>query len=101
VDGLNDYDDDYLTGSVGQGAIKTSYQVGKGMLAHLLEIERQKDAVVSAVVEEPEGVDVQPEIELAGEMVIDTTVTSEACVDEEPQTFAPRRMQFQFKGDNA
>ncbi|MCX8227618.1 MAG: DUF3306 domain-containing protein, partial [Sulfitobacter sp.] len=39
VDGLNDYDDDYLTGSTGQGPIKTSYQVGKGMLAHLLEME--------------------------------------------------------------
>ena len=44
VDGLNDYDDDYLAQSLGQGAIKTSYQVGKGMLAHLLEVERLKDA---------------------------------------------------------
>lgn len=101
VDGLNDYDDDYLTGSVGQGAIKTSYQVGKGMLAHLLEIERQKDAIVPVVVEEPEDEDAQPEIEVASDVAIDPTVTSDACVDEEPQAIAPRRMQFQFKGDTA
>ena len=48
VDGLNDYDDDYLTGSFGQGPISTTYQVGKGMLSHLLELERQKEALLAA-----------------------------------------------------
>ena len=42
VDGLNDYDGDYLTGSFNQGPISTTYQVGKGMLAHLVEMERRK-----------------------------------------------------------
>ena len=52
VDGLNDYDDDYLTGSYGQGPISTTYQVGKGMLSHLLEMERQKEALLSQIEED-------------------------------------------------
>jgi len=101
VDGLNDYDDDYLTQGLGQGAIKTSYQVGKGMLAHLLEVERLKNV-------EPEVVAIDATIEEDAEVATDTldespTVTDEvvASVDEEPAPIAPRRMQFQFKDDAA
>lgn len=101
VDGLNDYDDDYLAQSLGQGAIKTTYQVGKGMLAHLAEMERVNDAVPEAadVTDEmsAEVAEVQPE-------ATDHTVTLAADSTEDaatPTAFAPRRMQFQFEDDNA
>ena len=98
VDGLNDYDDDYLTGSFGQDPIKTTYQVGKGMLAHLLEVERQKEAALTpaaseAVVAEPECE--TPEVEAFVAVVEDAPEPME----ESMQT--PRRMQFQFEGDLA
>ena len=106
VDGLNDYDDDYLTGSTGQGVIKTGYQVGKGMLAHLLEVERLKaatpvDTLVPAepedVLEEVEQVDVvieEPDNDLE-------TAFEHEIVSEEIEAPALRRMQFQFEDDIA
>ena len=98
VDGLNDYDDDYLTGSFGQDPIKTTYQVGKGMLAHLLEVERQKEAAltpdaIEEVVAEPECQ--TPEVDAYVAVVEDVPEPME-----EPMP-TPRRMQFQFEGDAA
>jgi hypothetical protein len=106
VDGLNDYDDDYLTGSTGQGVIKTGYQVGKGMLAHLLEVERLKTAspVDTLVPAEPE--DVLEEVEQV-DVVIEKpdnnleTAFEHEVVSEEIEAPVPRRMQFQFEDDNA
>ena len=109
VDGLNDYDDDYLTGSYGQGQISTTYQVGKGMLSHLLEMERQKEALLSQIEEdatsevseehldgeEQEGlriaqIDVIPPLEPEIEMQ-----------EAEPMMPTPRRMTFHFEDDTA
>lgn len=45
LDGLNDYDDDYLAGSYGNAPLKTSYQVGKGLMEHVLEMARQDEAL--------------------------------------------------------
>jgi hypothetical protein len=98
VDGLNDYDDDYLTQGLNQGVIKTSYQVGKGMLAHLLEVERQKEAFVEEDADEIEEIE-----EIAPEIVAETLVMAEVEVpvaDEEPVILAPRRMHFQFQEDS-
>ncbi len=106
VDGLNDYDDDYLTGSTGQGVIKTGYQVGKGMLAHLLEVERLKTAtpVDTLVPAEPE--DVLEEVEQVDVVIEEPdnylkTAFEHEVVSEEIEAPAPRRMQFQFEDDNA
>lgn len=109
LDGLNDYDDDYLTGSFGQGPISTTYQVGKGMLSHLLEMERQKEALLLPVDE-----DVTPEIceeNLdAGEQEspiiaqVDETAPREAEIEmqeAEPTMPTPRRMTFHFEDDAA
>ena len=101
VDGLNDYDDDYLAQGLGQGAIKTSYQVGKGMLAHLLEAERAKSAAPEDAQAEP-----VPEAEAANVAAapIAQTVdeTAEAADDmDHPAPVKARRMQFQFKDDCA
>ena len=100
LDGLNDYDDDYLTGSTGQGVIKTSYQVGKGMLAHLLEVERQKDAVqaTEAEVEDQDIVDDDVEVEV---LEAEVSAVQPKAQDNEPAPIAPRRMQFQFEDRTA
>ena len=100
VDGLNDYDDDYLAQSIGQGALKTTYQVGKGMLAHLLEVERQKEAgpaVAKVEVEEDTTEDV---VETAAATSVDLPEDG-AAVEEDPAPLTPRRMQFQFEEDTA
>jgi hypothetical protein len=106
VDGLNDYDDDYLAGSTGQGVIKTGYQVGKGMLAHLLEVERLKTAtpVDTLVPAEPE--DVLEEVEQVDVVIEEPdndleTAFEHEIVSEEIEAPALRRMQFQFEDDIA
>ena len=107
VDGLNDYDDDYLTGSFGQGPISTTYQVGKGMLSHLREVERQKQALLApdeeVVVLEP----TEEKLDYAGEESVDeidsvqiTPCDSEVEMQEAESTIAtPRRMTFHFEDD--
>ena len=104
VDGLNDYDDDYLAQSLGQGAIKTSYQVGKGMLAHLLEVERAKapapeDAVRDAVVECAEDQNVAETSDTPD--TVFALNDENPAVDQDPVPASPRRMQFQFKDETA
>lgn len=97
VDGLNDYDDDYLTGSYGQGPVQTTYQVGKGLLAHILEVQRvaeparqDTDEIAEHAPEEP-----APEIEAVPEAHVDV---AEVPADED-DTPRPRRMSFQFEGE--
>lgn len=107
VDGLNDYDEDYLTGSTGNGPIKTGYQVGKGMLAHLLEVERQKDAKTPGVA--TTEIDANDEDTDDVEPVEDADVVEAAPEHADPEPAdhseieapAPRRMQFQFKDEIA
>lgn len=43
VDGLNDYDDDFNSAAENVTAFKTAYQVGKGMLAHIEELESEAE----------------------------------------------------------
>lgn len=100
VDGLNDYDDDYLAQSLGQGPIQTTYQVGKGMLAHLLEMDRIKEAAL----QEPKADDTEEVAEIEATPVTieaQPEVTAEAAQDVEPVSASPRRMQFQFEKDTA
>lgn len=100
VDGLNDYDDDYLAGSFGQEPIKTTYQVGKGMLAHLLEVERQKEAVL-APLDDTEIEDEVEEIEIQEIEELPAAVEIAAAETDEPAMPMPRRMRFHFEGDAA
>lgn len=103
VDGLNDYDDDYLTGSFGQGPISTSYQVGKGMLYHLLEMERQKEADLVTVQEAPLAEEPEEEIDGEEEFIAESEAVDVAMsTDEDEEVLiapAPRRMKFQFEDD--
>ena len=109
VDGLNDYDDDYLAGSFGQGPISTTYQVGKGMLSHLLEVERQKkvllapDEEVAVLEPKEEKLDYEGEESLdRREAAVITPGDSEIEMQEaEPTMTTPRRMTFHFEDDAA
>ncbi|TMM51080.1 DUF3306 domain-containing protein [Sulfitobacter sabulilitoris] len=113
VDGLNDYDDDYLTGSFGNAPIKTGYQVGKGMMAHLIEMQRQAEAAAAAASDDPDttpdpAVQAEPlpavtapepsEQHMAEAEVIDEPDEDE---DEHVSVIVPRRMQFTFEEDRA
>ncbi|WP_108483224.1 DUF3306 domain-containing protein [Oceaniglobus ichthyenteri] len=97
VDGLNDYDDDYLTGSTGNGVIATTYQVGKGMLAHIEALARKAEACnpeedPSEHIAEDDAVEPAPEAET--EAPADMPVaTAETAPEPAP---APRRMRFRF-----
>lgn len=109
VDGLNDYDDDYLAGSFGQGPISTTYQVGKGMLSHLLEVERQKKVLLApdeeVAVLEPE----EEKLDCEGEESLDVSDTAPITPfdyeiemqEAEPTMTTPRRMTFHFEDDAA
>ena len=107
VDGLNDYDDDYLTGSYGQGPISTTYQVGKGMLSHLLEMERQKEALLSQIEEDATSEVSEEHLdseEQEGLVVtqIDAILPLESEIEmqeAEPMMPTPRRMTFHFEDD--
>jgi hypothetical protein len=91
VDGLNDYDDDFLTGSTGNGPIRTAYQVGKGMLAHVERMAELKELAGSS--EEPEE-EPLPEAEPVEEEA--PVEVAEAAEEAPPAPPAPRRMVFAF-----
>ena len=109
VDGLNDYDDDYLTGSFGQGPISTTYQVGKGMLSHLLEVERQKKVLLAPVEEVAALEPTEEKLDCEGEERLDQTHASQLTPcdsaiemqEAEPTMTTPRRMTFHFEDDAA
>jgi hypothetical protein len=109
VDGLLDYGEDFTDAAVGAGVVETTYQVGKGMLAHVEEMARQaeeaarkalegdEEEVIDAVDETPEldlmEEDIEP-VDRSGEPRLDPSYTT----DELPPEPAPklRKMTFQF-----
>lgn len=108
VDGLNEYDDDYRAAMLLQEPIKTAYQVGKGMLKHIEEMERQAAAARAPQEEVEEALPEHDEIEVAE---TDATHVSFQDASEEVETGqaaafeaqddileapAPRRMRFRF-----
>ena len=66
VDGLNDYDEDFAKMGLGK-AVKTAYQVGKGMINQMAETENAQDAVSNKTQKMAEN---QPseEVETSGEV---------------------------------
>ena len=62
VDGLNDYDGDFTGNGLKGGVLKTSYQVGKGLTAHLEKVAadaRKAKAESAKTIENevPDGID--------------------------------------------
>lgn len=97
VDNLVDYGEDYTDAAMVKPDMKTSYQVGKGLLRHVQEMARQAEAKENPV--EPEAVEetliVQAEPETVLEAVEEKPV--QASASREPETEpspAPRRMKF-------
>lgn len=109
LDGLIDYADDYTDAAMVVPGMKTTYQVGKGMLAHVQEMARQAEALargpaeaeVVADADEPEAVDVA-EAEAApdpdaGPEASSAFAEAETVTAEDDTPLPPRRrMRFQF-----
>jgi hypothetical protein len=123
VDGLVDYGEDFTDAALAVENLQTAYQVGKGMLTHVLKMEEEAKA--------KEAADEADEAEEVADQVQDSLDTEETIVDEVPDqvrdsedmmaaavpastpdpreivseepdlTPAPRRMQFSFEGDAA
>ena len=100
VDGLNDYDDDYRAMAAGQGVLKTTYEVGRGLKRHLEHI-----APVAAEAPAPDpdpapppAADSAPSPDAALEVATAEPVETE--VSDAP-TPAPRRMRFTVPGETA
>lgn len=108
VDGLNDYDDDYLSGSFGNEQVATSYQVGKGLMAHVLEMARQEESSDDTQTSLDNDADLAKD---ACEPPLSARGEDPACEEEfgaeqvpapqEPDSGKPRRMVFHFDGNNA
>ena len=109
VDGLLDYGEDFTDAAVGAGVVETTYQVGKGMLAHVQEMARQAEEAARKALEGDEeeaieALDDAPEIELSEEDPEPAVVADAAHVppeypsDDLHHEPAPklRKMTFQF-----
>ncbi|MCQ0092324.1 DUF3306 domain-containing protein [Roseovarius sp. M141] len=106
VDGLNDYDDDYLAGSYGNAPIQTSYQVGKGLLAHVLEVaqpqESSDDDLTPLDKEEKSAqYDTDRDPVVADEMQAPDPAADMEPAPQDADHGKPRRMVFHFDGDSA
>lgn len=103
VDGLNDYDDDFRAAAQAAEPIKTAYQVGKGMMAHLQEMARQQE--LSALAEDADGDVEDTEVSLQEDPTAHQSVevqtpapVTEAALDyDEDEDVRPRRMRFRFE----
>lgn len=104
LDGLVDYAEDYTDAAMVVPDMKTAYQVGKGMLAHVQEMARQAEAlakgpeeaetVAEAVIEEPDSAEV--EAQASQEMAV-AEVEVETNTAQDDTSLPPRRrMRFQF-----
>lgn len=111
VDGLNEYDDDYRAAMLLQEPIKTAYQVGRGMLKHIEEMERKQDAAQADAETEADAVaevqaestadapGVRKEVTDAHDPsdVVAADAAEVAHVSDDMDAPAPRRMRFRFE----
>jgi hypothetical protein len=117
IDGLNDYEDDYRQQALGQ-VVKTAYQVGKGMMAHVEEMQRQalvaeRDGTADAAVAAPAPADVPaPDSAPVAFETTDATPqrvsepaqdAGEAVAEQSETEVLPsaRRMRFRFDEEKA
>ena len=99
VDGLNDYDDDYRAMAAGQGPIRTTYEVGRGLKRHVERLA-QLDAEAAPLDEAPTALDPDPAplaVAEASQASAADTGWHPAAPEEESAEIArpaPRRMRF-------
>lgn len=101
LDGLVDHGEDYRDVATVMPDLKTAYQVGKGMLAHVQELARQAEALANP---EPELAQ-EPEPEEAPEVIAEATEAEDAAPitvqtdipqEDEAQPMPRRHMRFVF-----
>lgn len=108
LDGLVDYADDFTDAAMVVPDMKTTYQVGKGMLVHVQEMARQAEALAKGaempempempeaeaevLVEDPEAAEAEMAPERAAPVAEPETKTAEDDAPLPPR----RRMRFQF-----
>lgn len=105
IDGLVDYGEDFTDAAMVIENMQTTYQVGKGMMAHVKEMARQALEAEEAVediaaesAEEDDGLTVEEIID-ADDTVDDvqTVVVDSPADDNVALSASRRRMQFQFE----
>jgi hypothetical protein len=103
LDGLVDHGEDYTDAATVMPDMKTAYQVGKGMMQHVLALAEQAEAEQAEVAQTADDLPAEPapEVETVEELTIDVTPdaapepVAEASSDAE--TPRPRRhMRFEF-----
>ncbi|NVO23919.1 DUF3306 domain-containing protein [Donghicola sp. B5-SW-15] len=103
LDGLVDHAEDYTDVATVMPDMKTAYQVGKGMLAHVQELARQAEALANPQLA-PEPVAEEPAPQEAPEMIADapeaeapaTPAFTDTPQDDGAQPMPRRHMRFVF-----
>lgn len=113
VDGLVDYGEDFTDAALVVENLQTTYQVGRGMLAHVEEMARQAEAEAQAETDpetppEPDAPEAPEEApEITDEIPQEQTAAPEETVAFDPGAGnneddvtepRPRRMRFTFEG---
>jgi hypothetical protein len=100
LDGLVDYGEDYTISATAGETLQTTYQVGKGLLAHVEELARQA-AERENPTALPETLAEAEEPELAGAEDDPAPALDDARPAEDGPLAAPapRRMRFDFSAD--
>lgn len=105
LDNLVDYGEDYTDAATVVENLQTTYQVGKGMLTHVMKMAEEAEARAAA--EEAPEEELEEEVpaedlemaEAEPEVVSAPIPTFEETEIDEPAFLPPRRMQFAFDDD--
>jgi hypothetical protein len=112
LDTLVDYGEDFTDSAMAVENIQTAYQVGKGMLSHVMEMARQEEAKLSDTQGEDDSLDLKElsldEYDLAeeeenseteAEITADLEIETPIEILEADETFATKkRMRFVIEG---
>ena len=113
VDGLVDYGEDFTDSALAVENLQTAYQVGKGMLKHVMEMERQSEAEEREIADAADALDQVDEPEHSSIAAVDNKEPDSEAVAEASDADMPkgepadeavpvlRRMKFTFEADNA
>ncbi|WP_425050274.1 DUF3306 domain-containing protein [Psychromarinibacter sp. S121] len=104
VDGLNDYDGDFTNAATDAPGVKTAYQVGKGLTAHVEKLAREAlgtdtpEPVAAAAEDETEEVAALTPEAAQPERTEQQQVQPQEAAAPEPEAVSlrPRRMRFAF-----
>jgi len=101
VDNLVDYGEDFTLATSALETVTTAYQVGKGLTAHVEEMERQ--AAAEAEADDEVAAVEEPEEQTIGEMIAEEDApeqleeaAEETAEEPAPEITVKRRMRFAF-----